>query len=76
MTDIPVEVTTQYATTVDELHDAWAFVMAHVDKVGPNPSIKISPIWSYGVIDMDHDESDAPRRFEVAVSGMVQASDG
>lgn len=74
-THIPVEVTTRYATTVDDLTAAWSFVMARVDQVGPNPSIKISPIWSYGVVDMDRDERDAPRQFEVVVSGMVEESE-
>lgn len=70
----PIEVTTQYATTVDDLPAAWAFVMEHVDhaEVGPNPSIEISPLWSYSVHDMDNDDAPTPpRQFSVVVSGMI-----
>lgn len=61
----PIEVTTRYATSVDELADAWAFVMAHVDKVGADPYIGIKPLWSSG-------DDFTQRRFEVVVSGMVE----
>lgn len=68
----PIEVTTRYATTVDTLVEAWAFVMDRVDNVGPDPSIKISPVWSFSVHDMDRsDHLDPPRQFSVVVEGMV-----
>lgn len=68
----PVEVATRYATTVDSLTEAWAFVMDRVDKVGPDPSIKISPQWSFSVHDIDHaDATEPPRQFSVVVEGMV-----
>lgn len=69
----PIEVTTRYATSVDDLPAAWAFVMDHVDKVGPDPSIHIKPLWVVSVHDMDRDEPEGgwPRRFEVVVEGMV-----
>lgn len=69
----PVEVTTRYATTVDDLPAAWAFVMAKVDQVGPDPSVEISPVWTISVHEMDHDEPAGgyPRHFSVVVSGMV-----
>ncbi|WP_344766256.1 hypothetical protein [Aeromicrobium panaciterrae] len=55
---------------MNELADAWAFVMAHVDSVGPDPNIEIKPIWVYRVAEMD-DNDDPPRHFSVVVSGMV-----
>jgi hypothetical protein len=61
MADRPVERTIMYATTVTALGEAWAFVMGHLDEVGPDPSIQIKPLWW----------SDDSRRFEVVVSGMV-----
>lgn len=67
MSDAPVEVTTRYATTVESLTDAWAFVMEHLDSVGPDPRIEISPLWTYGSDDVE----DGTRRFSVAVDGMV-----
>lgn len=64
----PVEMTLKYATTVRGLAAAWEFVMAHVDEVGPDPQILISPIWSANDDDFRH------RSFEVSVSGMVEKS--
>ena len=66
MTANPVEVSTRYATTVDTLADAWAFVMTRLDSVGPDPSIKVSPLWIFTPGDQD-----PPRRFSVVVEGMV-----
>lgn len=60
-----IEVTTRYATSVDELADAWAFVMAHVDKVGADPYIGIKPLWSSG-------DGFTKRRFKVVASGLVE----
>ena len=70
----PVEVTTRYATTVEGLPAAWAFVMAKVDSVGPDPSVEISPVWTISVQDMGNDEPEGgyPRHFSVVVSGMVE----
>lgn len=62
----PVEMTTKYATTVNELADAWAFVMSKIDQVGPDPSIAINPVWT-----IRDDEGEYPRHFEVSVLGMV-----
>lgn len=67
----PVEVTTRYATTVDGLPAAWAFVMERIDNVGPNPEITISPVWTVSVRDMDDDDTEWPRHFSVVVEGMV-----
>jgi len=63
----PIETTTRIATTVDELTDAWAVVMAHVESVGPDPVISITPAWV--------DEGETRRRiFDVVVSGMVESA--
>lgn len=66
-----IEVTTRLATTVNELADAWAFVMEHIDSVGPDPSVKIDPVWSRGFDQVD-DNDPWPRHFSVVVSGMVE----
>jgi hypothetical protein len=73
----PIEVTTRYATSVNELTDAWAFVMDRLDRVGPDPSVTIKPIWTISVRDVDTDDEDQewPRRFEVVVEGMVHEGD-
>lgn len=60
-----VEVTTRYATSVSTLAEAWAFVMERIDKVGPSPSIHISPVWFLG------DDTEGTG-FEVVVDGMVE----
>lgn len=67
----PIEMTTQYATTVINLTDAWSFVMEHIDKVGTAPSISISPVWTFS-----NDKEDPEQHFEVVVSGMVEVSPG
>lgn len=69
-TRTPVEVTTKYATTVDDLSGAWAFVMDRLDQVGPDPTIRIGPVWTISANDVDLDPS--PRHFEVVVEGMVE----
>lgn len=73
----PVEVTTKYATTVDDLSAAWAFVMEHLDCVGDHPHIEIRPISSIGVADMldgleGREAGDGwKQQFEVVVEGMT-----
>ncbi len=73
----PVEVTTRYVTTVDDLASAWAFVMDHLDhldRLGPDPEVHIKPIWIMNVHEvLDGSEERPARQFEVVVSGMVQA---
>lgn len=61
-----IEVTTRHATITDSLPEAWEFVMARLDRMGPDPSIYISPMWVY-----TGTEGDPVRRFEVQVEGMV-----
>lgn len=60
----PIEATIQYATVVEDLNAAWVFVMGLIDQLGPDPTIKINPVWS-------HQVDETQRRFEVVVSGMV-----
>lgn len=64
MTATPIARTVKYATTVPDLADAWAFVMAWVDSCGADPHIEIRPYWR---VNQDGPEA---RRFEVVVSGM------
>lgn len=72
-----VEVTTKYATTVNDLPSAWAFVMERLDSVGPDPRVIISPIWVMDIPTMQagldgEDVPPSPRQFEVVVEGMVE----
>jgi hypothetical protein len=68
----PVEVTTRYATTTADLPGAWAFVMDHIESVGPDPSIHITPMWTVRVHDIDDELEHVPRHFSVVVEGMVE----
>lgn len=61
----PIERTTRYATSVDDLGEAWAFVMSHIDSLGESPSVAIKPYWRVF-------ETDTLRRFEVVVEGMEE----
>jgi len=64
---MPVEVTTTFATVVDDMAAAWAFVMGRVDLVGGDPQVVVNPVrWFVG------DGEESARRFEVSVSGMVE----
>lgn len=74
MTRTPVEKTVRYATTVEDLAGAWAFVMEKLEQVGPDPSVEISPVWTFSVSGPD-DET-PPRHFSVVVSGMVEEPQG
>lgn len=62
----PVERTSKIVTSVDTLPQAWQFVMAHIESVGPRPSVHISPVTHIAMNGDDYTEL-----FEVAVSGMV-----
>lgn len=80
-TRTPIEVTTRYATTVNDLPAAWSFVMDRIDTVGPNPMITINPVWTITVADVIEDtlegesDGDYPRHFSVVVEGMVEEGD-
>lgn len=76
-TRTPVEVTTRYATSVDDMTAAWAFVMARLDTVGPAPSVTIRPVWIFPVAQMidaldGGDDDGGHRQFEVVVEGSVK----
>ena len=63
----PTEVTTRYARGgLPDLSAAWAFVMDKLDSVGPDPEVKISPVWT-----ISGDGDDQGRTFTAVVSGMV-----
>jgi hypothetical protein len=61
-----VEVTTRYATRVDELTDAFAFVMSHLELAGPTPNVHITSVW---VISRDDPDAEPVTRFNVVVEG-------
>ena len=63
----PVEVTTTFATTVDDVAAAWVLVMDRVDLVGGDPQVVVNPVRWF--VD---DGEEFVRRFEVSVSGMVE----
>lgn len=69
----PIEVTTKYVTSVDDLTAAWAFVMEYVDKVGPKPRITISPKSIYAWAEIGDDDARPVELFEVLVEGMTEA---
>ena len=60
---------TRYMKTVDDLAAAWQFIMTHVDAVGTDVQIIVSPEWE---CDHEHDgECDPVRRFLAVVEGSV-----
>ena len=72
----PVEYTARYATAVNSVQEAFAFVMEHLDKLGNDPSVDITPIWL--VIDGENELTGEPvhvhvRLFEVSVSGSFES---
>lgn len=59
------EHTEKFATTVDEMTDAFVFIMEHLDRVGNSPSVQINPSWS--------SEDDFQKcYYEVSISGMTE----
>lgn len=70
----PVEYTARYATVVDSVNEAFVFVMAHLDKVGAEPSVAISPMWL--VVDAVGEDGETRHehlcKFEVVVSGSFE----
>jgi len=76
---VPIESTVErsirYATTVDTLGEAWAFVMDKLDDpmVGPTPTIKISPTWilRFGFGEEAEDGPVEEPRFSVVVDGWM-----
>lgn len=67
-----VEVTVRFAKGgFTELAEVWAFIMAHVDKVGPDPTIEVSPTWSVPVMPDQYANEDSQqiRTFDVIIQG-------
>ncbi len=66
--------TAKYSTLVNEITEAWTFVMSHIEKVGADPQIFIGPEWGCGNPhdgDDEHGECFSTRRFGVVVEGSV-----
>jgi len=68
-----VEVSIQYETVVDDLAEAWAFIMSRIEKVGPDPSVHIHPA-KEGPPPMlqmffNGQVEEAERKFHVVVEG-------
>lgn len=74
LTDSPTEYTAKYTKVVSSVQDAFAFVMEHLDRVGPEPSVWIDPAFEH---EIDHvtDELVSRSVFVVAVSGSVELPD-
>jgi hypothetical protein len=72
LTDSPTEYTATYAKKVASIQDAFVFVMSHLDKLGNDPQVVITPVWVCDdICDMTGDH-ETVRQFEVAVTGMVE----
>lgn len=65
-----VEITKQFATSVDTLQECWQFVMEHLEQVGDDPEIHISPVWLMDEVDPEK----MTRIYEVSVRGMVEVT--
>lgn len=61
-----VEKFIRFNKTVEDLAQAWDFVMSYVDQVGPSPSVKIEPFWHYV------DGAPSVRKFHASVFGVVE----
>lgn len=68
----PTEYTATYAKKVNTIQDAFAFIMAHLDKIGNDPRVIINPVWVCEHVDAMTGEHETVRQFEVAVTGMVE----
>jgi hypothetical protein len=72
---MPVQVTTTFETLVDDMAEAWVFVMGRVDLVGDSPEVLVRPVSCF-VATVGDDGVDVDgglvRKFEVSVSGMVE----
>lgn len=66
MAGAEVEIFTRFAGTVESIHDAFAFIMEHMDKVGEFPAIEVTPCW----VDEEMREF---QHYHVAVFGAVNA---
>lgn len=68
-----VEVSIRYETVVDDLAEAWAFIMDKIESVGPDPSVHIHPAKDGPPpmlqALMGQEVQPATRRFHVVVEG-------
>ena len=64
--------TATYSKVVDSIQDAFVFVMSHLDKVGNDPQVIITPTWECEGVDAITGEHDDVRRFDVSVTGGVE----
>lgn len=71
LSESPTEYTARYAKVVPSVQDAFVFVMAHMDKVGPDVQVFITPLWTHEH-SIDGEVIEPKRMFEFAVSGMVE----
>ena len=72
--DKSVQVTIAYETVVNDLPDAWAFIMSKIESVGPNPSVHIPPATNAPPAMLTQmfgpmDESLIVRKFHILVEG-------
>lgn len=71
-----VEVTLKYEAVVNEIADAWAFIMSRFENVGPSPEIHIHPVTTAPPAMLQailgRDPQNQPRKFHVVVEGTVQ----
>lgn len=68
-----VEHTQQFETVVDDLAEAWAFIMSRIERVGPDPSVHIHPAKNapppmLQMLMQGHVE-ESERKFHVVVEG-------
>ena len=68
----PIETTTRKVTTVDDITEAWAFVMEHIDAAGGRPHVEIRPITIFSIEEVANQEGSGRQRFEVVVEGREQ----
>lgn len=65
----PTEVFTRFSTVVEELTDAWVFVMEHTSLVGPYPSVEINSCFT-------DEECSTFDHYHVAVFGATSVPNG
>jgi len=69
-----VEVSISYETVVDDLTEAWAFIMSRIEKVGIDPSVHIHPVKSGPPpliqVLVGQEVEEPPRKFHVRVEGI------
>ena len=72
--NFPVEVTTRFVTTVDDMTSAWSFVMDRIEAVGVHPHVEIRPIRILSPVEAMEGLTGVDQ-FEVVVEGMTREKD-